>query len=72
MEPSVLMEQTVINIFNIMDISYDIVKNTDLIIERSIFLNDTKYQIIQNEIPNLKDFFSSSFLTSLQKKMAPS
>tara|TARA_B100000927_G_C16455370_1_gene465576 strand:- start:1020 stop:1382 length:363 start_codon:yes stop_codon:yes gene_type:complete len=67
MEPSVLMEETVINIFNIMDISYDIVKNTDLIIERSIFLNDTKYQIIQNEIPKLKDFFSSSFLTSLQK-----
>ena len=67
MESAILMEETVIHILNIMDISYGIVKNNDLIIERNVFLNDAKYQMIQNEIPKLKDFFSSSFLTSLQK-----
>ena len=61
------MENKIIDIFNVIDISYHIIKNTELIVERDIFLNETKYNSISSMIPKLKEHLSSSFLTSLQK-----
>ena len=39
-----------------------------IIIERDKFLSDTNYDNIKKLIPTLKKNFSSSFMTSLQKK----
>tara|TARA_B000000557_G_C20766487_1_gene439707 strand:+ start:943 stop:1287 length:345 start_codon:yes stop_codon:yes gene_type:complete len=61
------MENNIIDLFNTIDISYHIIKNSELIVERDIFLNDKKYLSVVALIPKLKEHFSSSFLTSLQK-----
>ena len=61
------MDQNITEILDIIDISYHIIKTTDLIVERCLFMNDQKYNIIKTKIPKLKEQFSSSFLTSLQK-----
>ena len=54
-------------VLNIIDISYQILENSEIIIERDIFLSNNKYEKVKEQIPHLKKFFSSSFLTSLQK-----
>ena len=40
--------------------------SSQIIILRESLLNDEKYNQVKNKIPELKKFFSSSFLTSLQ------
>ena len=61
------MNKCIENIFEIIDISYQTLENNELLVEREIFLSNVKYNFIKEKIPELKNFFSSSFLTSLQK-----
>ena len=61
------MDKCIEEIFGIIDISYQTLDNNELLIERDIFLSNIKYNFIREKIPELKNFFSSSFLTSLQK-----
>lgn len=41
-------------------------KQESLIVSRDFLLSEEKYKLIQEKIPDLKKYFSSSFLTSLQ------
>ena len=41
--------------------------NSEILIERDSLINEEKYIEVKAKIPDLKQFFSSSFLTSLQK-----
>ena len=61
------MNDQIESILTIIDISYTVLQENDIIVPREIFLNpDTSY-IVKEKIPLLKKHFSSSFLTSLQK-----
>ena len=60
------MNKCILDILEIIDISYQQLENT-ILLERDIFLNHDKYNEIKEIIPKLKEVFSSSFLTSLQK-----
>ena len=56
------------NLFNEIGIPFEEIANLNgLYIPRESFLNDEKYAVVKNKIPSLKHYFSSSFMTSLQK-----
>ena len=56
------------NLFNEIGIPFEEITNLNgLYIPRESFLNDEKYAVVKNKIPSLKHYFSSSFMTSLQK-----
>ena len=56
------------NLFHEIGLPFEEIANLNgLYIPRESFLNDEKYNIIKNKIPSLKHYFSSSFITSLQK-----
>ena len=61
------MNDQIESILTIIDISYTVLKENDIIVPREIFLNQDTYYIVKEKIPLLKKHFSSSFLTSLQK-----
>tara|TARA_B100001027_G_C16129556_1_gene268624 strand:+ start:235 stop:606 length:372 start_codon:yes stop_codon:yes gene_type:complete len=61
------MNDQIESILTIIDISYTVLKENDIIVPREIFLNPDTYYIVKEKIPLLKKHFSSSFLTSLQK-----
>ena len=45
----------------------ELIELDGLIIPREVLLSDIKYDEIKNNIPELKNSYSSSFMTSLQK-----
>ena len=61
------MNTQIESILNIIDISYTVLQENAIIVPRETFLNLDKYYIVKEKIPLLKQHFSSSFLTSLQK-----
>lgn len=63
------MHETVIEILNIVGIDFQKLNdNSDqLIIYRDTLIDPEKYKVVREKIDDLKTFFSSSFLTSLQE-----
>ena len=63
------MHETVIEILNIVGIDFQKLNdNSDqLIIYRDTLIDPEKYKVAKEKIDDLKKFFSSSFLTSLQE-----
>ena len=62
------MNVTIKEILTCVGIGFELLENdSELLIEREILINDEKYHEVKAKIPDLKQFFSSSFLTSLQK-----
>ena len=62
------MNTEIKNLFDEIGMPFEEMSNLNgLYIPRESFLNDEKYNIIKNKIPSLKHYFSSSFMTSLQK-----
>lgn len=60
-------ETKILEILNKCSIKLDDLHNLDgLLIERIVLLNNEIYKEIQKSIPEMKDFFSSSSMTSLQ------
>jgi len=56
------------NLFNEIGLPFEEIGNLNgLYVSRDIFLNENKYTIVKEKIPSLKHYFSSSFMTSLQK-----
>ena len=56
------------SVFKLIGFEFDELKEIDgIIIPRETLLSDSKYDEIKNLIPELKNNFSSSLLTSLQK-----
>lgn len=65
------MDEIIKDIFSTIGISFALLgDNQEILIERELLICETKYLEVKNKIPNLKKYFSSSFLTSLQKKAA--
>ena len=62
------MNNTIKEILSCVGIQFEpLENNTDILIKREILINDEKYIEVKDKIQDLKKFFSSSFLTSLQK-----
>lgn len=63
------MHETVVEILNIVGIDFQKLNdNSDqLIIYRDTLIDPEKYKVVKEKIDDLKKFFSSSFLTSLQE-----
>ena len=62
------MNVTIKEILTCVGIEFELLENdSELLIERDSLINDEKYHEVKAKIPDLKQFFSSSFLTSLQK-----
>lgn len=63
------MHETVVEILNIVGIDFQKLNdNSDqLIIYRDTLIDPEKYNVVREKIDDLKTFFSSSFLTSLQE-----
>jgi hypothetical protein len=62
------MEEDSKQILKIIGFEFDELKEIDgLIIPRETLLSDTIYEQVKTKIPELKKFYSSSFMTSLQK-----
>jgi hypothetical protein len=63
------MHETVVEILNIVGIDFQKLNdNSDqLIIYRDTLIDPEKYKVAKEKIDDLKKFFSSSFLTSLQE-----
>lgn len=62
------MNENIKNILTTVGIPFQELKDIDgVIIEREILLNENKYDTIKSKIPELKNYLSSSCLTSLQK-----
>ena len=62
------MNDTIKEILTCVGIKFELLENnSELIIERESLINEEKYIEVKAKIPELKQFFSSSFLTSLQK-----
>ena len=63
------MHETVVEILNIVGIDFQKLNdNSDqLIIYRGTLIDPEKYKVAKEKIDDLKKFFSSSFLTSLQE-----
>lgn len=63
------MDEIIKDIFSTIGISFALLEdNQEILIERELLICETKYLEVKDKIPNLKKYFSSSFLTSLQKK----
>ena len=62
------MDTKIKNLFNEIGLPFEEIENLNgLCVSRDIFISETKYNIIKEKIPSLKHYFSSSFMTSLQK-----
>ena len=62
------MNNTIKEILTCVGIQFELLENdSELLIQREILINDEKYIEVKDKIQDLKKFFSSSFLTSLQK-----
>ena len=62
------MNDTIKEILTCVGIKFELLENnSEILIERDSLINDEKYIEVKAKIPDLKQFFSSSFLTSLQK-----
>ena len=62
------MNATIKEILTCVGIEFELLENdSEILIERDSLINDEKYHEVKAKIPDLKQFFSSSFLTSLQK-----
>lgn len=63
------MHETVVEILNIVGIDFQKLndQSDQLIIYRDTLINPEKYKVAKEKIDDLKKFFSSSFLTSLQE-----
>ena len=63
------MHETVVQILNIVSIDFQKLNNDSdqLIIYRDTLIDPEKYKVAREKIGELKKFFSSSFLTSLQE-----
>ena len=62
------MNTEIKNLFHDIGLPFEEIANLNgLYISRESFLNDEKYNTIKGKIPSLKHYFSSSFMTSLQK-----
>ena len=62
------MNTEIKNLFDEIGMPFEEMSNLNgLYIPRESFLNDEKYNTIKSKIPCLKHYFSSSFMTSLQK-----
>tara|TARA_B110001450_G_C17340534_1_gene367289 strand:+ start:72 stop:443 length:372 start_codon:yes stop_codon:yes gene_type:complete len=62
------MNNTIKEVLTCSGIQYELLENdSELLIERDILINDEKYIEVKTKIHKLKQFFSSSFLTSLQR-----
>ena len=56
------------NLFNDIGLPFEEIDNLNgLCVSRDIFLNEIKYNAVKEKIPSLKHYFSSSFMTALQK-----
>ena len=64
-------EKKIVEILKKCSMKIENINNLDgLLIERSVLLNNDAYKEIQKFIPELKEFFSSSSMTSLQSNAA--
>ena len=62
------MDTKIKNLFNEIGLPFEEIENLNgLCVLRDIFISETKYNIIKEKIPSLKHYFSSSFMTALQK-----
>ena len=62
------MNNTIKEVLTCVGIQFELLENdSELLIQREILINDEKYIEVKDKIQDLKKFFSSSFLTSLQK-----
>lgn len=62
------MNNTIKEILTCVGIQFELLENdSELLIQREILINNEKYIEVKDKIQDLKKFFSSSFLTSLQK-----
>lgn len=63
------MHETVVEILTIVGIDFQKLNNESdqLIIYRDTLIDPEKYKVAREKIGDLKNFFSSSFLTSLQE-----
>ena len=62
------MNSDIKNLFNDIGLPFEEIENLNgLCIPRDIFLNENKYDTVKQKIPSLKHYFSSSFMTALQK-----
>jgi len=63
------MHETVVEILNIVGIDFQKLndESDQLIIYRNTLIDPEKYKVAKEKIGDLKKFFSSSFLTSLQE-----
>ena len=64
-----IMHETVVEILNIVGIDFQKLndQSDQLIIYRDTLIDPEKYKVAKEKICDLKKFFSSSFLTSLQE-----
>jgi len=62
------MNSDIKNLFNDIGLPFEEIDNLNgLCVSRDIFLNEIKYNSVKEKIPSLKHYFSSSFMTALQK-----
>jgi hypothetical protein len=62
------MNTDIKNLFNDIGLPFEEIGHLNgLYVSRDIFLNEDKYNIVKEKIPSLKHYFSSSFMTALQK-----
>ena len=65
------MDEIIKDIFSSIGISFESLENDhEILVERELLICEKKYTEVKDKIPSLKKYFSSSFLTSLQKKAA--
>ena len=61
------MDEIILNIFTIINIKVETIKELKWqLIERDIFLDNKKYELLLPEIKKLKNYLSSSAMTALQ------
>lgn len=62
------MNSDIKKLFNDIGLPFEEIDNLNgLCVSRDIFLNEIKYNAVKEKIPSLKHYFSSSFMTALQK-----
>lgn len=62
------MNSDIKNLFNDIGLPFEEIENLNgLCVPRDTFLNENKYDTVKQKIPSLKHYFSSSFMTALQK-----
>ena len=63
------MNDTIKEILTCVGIEFELLENnSEILIERDSLINEEKYIEVKAKIPDLKQFFSSSFLTQSSKR----